>query len=94
MSWVCVSDGCAPRVYSETDGDAEDVAIQYAEHCDRTGDGPSARVVFVRDLNDPDAETIAVSVNVEMEPVYCAAECDDEPSAAMLEALDKEGRPS
>lgn len=89
MPFVCVSDGHVARVYSES-VDAEDAAVSYAQHCDdRMGEGPTERVVFVRDAHDPDAEVIAVAIEYEMEPVYYAAECDAEASAAVIAALDE-----
>lgn len=98
MRFACATDGCRPHVYDEFwSDDPVDVAAEYAELCDeRWGEGPSERVVFVRDLDDPAAKIVAVSVDYEMEPVYSGAECDDEPTASVIEDIDamvKDGGP-
>lgn len=90
VRFICASDGCSPRVYDDFwSEDPIDVAAEYAEFCDEGwGEGPSKRVVFVRDLDDPVAKIVAVSVDYEMEPVYSGAECNDEPPASVTEDID------
>ncbi len=88
-NFACMNDGYCVRVYEDFwSDDPVDVAAEHAEFCDdNDGEGPQERVVFVRDLDDPSAKIIAVSVSYEMQPVYSGTESDDQPSADDIEAL-------
>lgn len=90
MGFVCVSEGYGPRVYNNC-VDAEDAAVTYAEQCDdEAAEGPTERVVFVCDVDDPDGEIVTVDIEYEWQPVYSSAESDEEPSAALLAEIAKE----
>jgi len=90
--FACVTDGYGVRVYKDFwSDDPVDVAAEYAEFCDESGaEGPQERVVFVRDLDDPNAKIIAVSVEYEMQPVYSGTESDDQPSDDDIKELGAE----
>jgi len=90
MRFACVCDGYTPRVFENYwSADESDVAADYAEHLDSNvdGEGPTERVVFVRDLDVPGAAIVAVSVGYEMRPHYYGEASDDEPDARTLRDL-------
>lgn len=89
MRFVCVSDDGDARVYDDYwSDDPVHVATEHAEHCDEQGgEGPSERVVYVRDLDDPDGKVVAVSVGYEMEPVYTGCKSNNVPDASLLKEM-------
>lgn len=91
MRFACVTDGHGPRVYSDYwSADESDVAAEYAERCDDDdAEGPTERVVFVRDLDVPGAAIVAVSITYEISPTYYGEACDDEPDDDLRAELDK-----
>lgn len=90
MNFACVSDGYSVHVFNDFwSENPVDVAAEYAEHLDSNvdGEGPQERVVFVLDLDDPNAKIVAVSITYEMQPHYFGDESTEEPSEEVIEAL-------